>query len=240
MEYLDGIDLQVLVERSGPLAPGLVAHVLGQVCAALAEAHAVGLIHRDIKPANVILCERGGVPLVAKVLDFGLVKHVGDGDVGAGLSRANTMIGTPLYMAPEAVTNPDRMDARSDLYAVGALGYFLLTGKPVFEGTTVVAVAASHLQVAPVPPSRRLGAPVPADLEELVMACLAKDPAARPASAAELAARLAGTEAGRAWTPEASREAWARCRDLRPPEGGDAAPSPAAGEPVYLTIGTRA
>ena len=232
MEYLDGIDLQALVDRHGPQEPGLVAHVLAQICDALTEAHAVGLIHRDIKPANVILCERGGVPLVAKVLDFGLVKRVQSAP-DAALSRADAILGTPLYMAPEAVTDPERVDARSDLYAVGAVGYFLLTGQAVFEASSAPEVMAHHLFKKPVPPSQRLGAPVPADLEALVLACLEKEPERRPATAEALAAGLRDCEADPGWTTEKARALWKDYSSGADPR----VPTPSA--PPRLTIGLR-
>jgi serine/threonine-protein kinase len=234
MEYLDGIDLQALVDRDGPQPPGLVAHVLVQLCDALSEAHGVGLIHRDVKPANVILCERGGQPLVAKVLDFGLVKRI-DGESGdVKLSQANMLIGTPLYMAPEALASPDRMDARSDLYSVGALGYVLLTGQPVFAGARPLEVFAQHMHSRPVPPSERLGEPIPADLEAIVLECLEKDPSLRPKSAAELSARLAATEAKKAFGPADAREAWDRCRELMASE-----PIPSSPPETRLTLALR-
>ncbi len=234
MEYLDGIDLQALVDHDGQQSPGIVAHVLGQLCDALAEAHAVGLIHRDIKPANVLLCERGGIPLVAKVLDFGLVKSIDASSIDSHLSAANVIVGTPLYMAPEVVTSPDRIDARSDLYAVGAVGYFLLTGKPIFDGGNALEVFAMHLHGAVVPPSERLEQPVPGDLEALLLACLEKNPDMRPASAAELSARLAATEARRSFSATDAKEAWERCRAL----AGDASAKPQ--QPTRLTVQLRA
>jgi serine/threonine-protein kinase len=230
MEYLEGIDLQELVERDGPQPPGIVAHVLVQICDALSEAHARGLIHRDVKPANVFLCERGGVPLVAKVLDFGLVKRLDTAELATTHSVAATVLGTPLYMAPEAVTSPEAVDARTDLYGVGAVGYFLLTGRPVFEGTTSIEVFAHHLHTQPVRPSVRLGVPVPDDLESLLLACLEKDPNRRPGSASELSARLAATESSRSFTRDAARAAWARFGRLVP--GG----SSSSGEPSRFTI----
>ena len=173
MEYLEGIDLEALVTGFGPQPPGRVVHLLGQVAGALGEAHAAGLVHRDVKPGNVILCQRGGAPDVAKVVDFGLVREL----AGAG-PRTETALdvvkGTPLYLSPEAITRPDRVDARSDLYAVGALAYFLLTGRHPFEGATVVEVCSHHLHTLPEPPSASSAAPCPADLEALVLACLEK------------------------------------------------------------------
>jgi serine/threonine protein kinase len=141
-----------------------------------------------VKPANIMLCNRGGIPDFVKVLDFGLVKDLVHGD--NKLSQSTTFVGTPLYLAPELVANRSTIDARADLYAVGAVGYFLLTGTPVFTGKTTVEVCAKHLSLAPEPPSVRLGQPIPADLEALILACLQKDPARRPASAAELVERL--------------------------------------------------
>jgi serine/threonine protein kinase len=191
MEYVDGCDLQTLVEREGPQDPARVAHVLAQLAGALSEAHRVGLIHRDIKPANVMLCERGGVSDVVKVLDFGLIKEIdGAGRVVDTEVDSERLVGTPLYMSPEALTDPSSVDARTDLYAVGALGYFLLTGVPPFSGRTVLEVCSHHLRSTPVAPSARLGAAIPGELEALILSCLAKSPDDRPASAAALESAL--------------------------------------------------
>ena len=188
MEYLDGLDLQRLVEQAGPLEPARAIHILAQISGALAEAHALGLIHRDIKPANVVLTERPDEPDVVKVVDFGLVKRFGK-DL-AQSTAGEPMIGTPLYMAPEAISEPDTIDGRSDLYAVGAVAYFLLTGRHVFQAATLIEICSKHMLEQPVPPSQRLGKPLPADLEAIVLGCLAKDPHARPASAAALRTAL--------------------------------------------------
>ena len=150
-----------------------------QVASALSEAHGIGLIHRDVKPENVILCERGGIPDVAKVVDFGLVRDL---EQASAASRADVVQGTPLYLSPEAITAPGKVDARGDLYALGAVGYFMLSGHHVFSGATLVEVCAHHLHTRPVPPSERLGRPLPAALEAIVLACLEKDPARRPAT----------------------------------------------------------
>ncbi len=175
MEFLDGVDLQDLVEAEGAQPPGRVVHILAQVCGALGEAHGVGLIHRDIKPANIILCERGGAHDVAKVVDFGLVKDRvgGASDGNLTLSAIGSITGTPLYLSPEAIRDPANVDARSDLYAVGAVAYFLLTGQPVFAATSVVELCALHLTAAPEPLEQRLGRPLPGPLSALVMRCLA-------------------------------------------------------------------
>src|SRR5215471_1077453 len=158
MEYLDGLNLYQLVEKDGPQPPARVAHILRQVCGALAEAHAVGLIHRDINPANIILSERGGMPDVAKVVDFGLVKSLEPNGSGADVeaTQANVLVGTPLYISPEAIKG-EALDGRSDLYALGAVGYFLLTGTHVFPAPNHVEVFAHHLHTAPESPSVRLG-----------------------------------------------------------------------------------
>lgn len=211
MEYLDGLNLEELVAAAGPLPPGRVIHILEQACGALCEAHGIGLIHRDIKPANLLLCERGGVPDVVKVLDFGLVKELGSGTAVAQ-SSSNMITGTPLYMPPEAIVTPALVDARSDLYALGAVAYFLLTGRPVFEGETVVEVCSHHLQSVPEAPSHRLGRPLPADLEQLVLACLEKSPEKRPESAAALGAELARCESRGRWSNDQAAAWWAQHR----------------------------
>jgi len=210
MEYLDGITLEELVRRDGPMPPARVVHVLAQVCRALEEAHGVGLIHRDIKPANILLCERGGTPDLAKVVDFGLVKNVMASGT-AGVTLENVVVGTPHYMAPEAIASPERMDARGDLYAVGAVAYFLLTGKVVFEGDTAMDVFAHHLRSIPVAPSARLGRPIPAGLESIVLSALAKDPDRRPESARALREALLACADVAAWR-EAEAAAWWRER----------------------------
>ena len=184
MEYLDGISLADLIAHDGPQRPGRVVQILKQVCGALVEAHALGLIHRDIKPANLMLCVRGRIPDQVKVLDFGLVKDHG-AEASADLSMTGALLGTPAYLAPEAILDPSHVDARLDLYAVGAVGYELLVGEPVFVGKTV-EVCAHHLHSTPAPPSQRTSHPIPGPLERLVLRCLEKDPAARPVSAAAL------------------------------------------------------
>jgi len=206
MEYLDGVDLDALVAQHGPQPPARVIRMMLQVCRALAEAHDCGLVHRDIKPGNVMMCRHGGRLDVIKVLDFGLVKDVtGSSDVK--LTHADAFIGTPLFLSPEAINQPETVDARSDLYSLGGLGYFLLTGRPVFTGRTVAELCAQHLYEAPVPPSRRV-ADVPGDLEEILLACLEKSPDRRPQDARILRARLlACADAGR-WTDDDARAWW--------------------------------
>ncbi len=185
MEYLDGRDLQTLVDAEGPQDAARVAYVLAELAGALGEVHDKGLLHGDVKPANVMCCPREGGGDQVKVLDFGLAREVGRmSDSSAG--DRQTLLGTPLYLSPEALLAPEAVDGRSDLYAVGAIGYFMLTGKPPFAGKTVLDVLTQHLHATPVPPSTRLGAAVPLDLEALILSCLAKAPGARPPSAAAL------------------------------------------------------
>jgi serine/threonine protein kinase len=208
MEYLEGLDLQTLVDEHGPQDPRRVAHLLAQLAGALAEAHGIGLIHRDVKPANVMLCERGGAHDVVKVFDFGLTQ-----ELGAPLSLdGGRLVGTPLYLSPEAIVSPERLDARSDLYAVGALGYFLLTGAPPFLGESVAEVCAHHLHTAPLAPSRRAGRRVPTELEAVLLQCLAKSPEGRPESAAALRAAL--LEVAATWTEEDAGCWWAEHRQV--------------------------
>ena len=183
MEYVAGEDLEKVVEREGAQAPSRVAHLLAQLAASLAEAHAVGLVHRDVKPANLMLCAGRGDRL--KVLDFGLIKQL-DAAADVTCTGELSVIGTPLYLSPEALIDPGSVDERSDLYALGAVGYFLLTGTAPFSGRNAVEVCAHHLHTAPVPPSTRSSRPIPRELETLILECLEKDPTKRPPSAASL------------------------------------------------------
>jgi len=223
MELLDGLDLDAMVRQHGPLPAERVVHLLRQVCSALADAHANGLVHRDIKPANVVVGPAGITHDFAKVLDFGLVKL--DSPRGAGkdaiqLSAEDSWSGTPGYMAPEVVLGAADTDHRVDIYALGCVAYWLLTGKMVFEGENAMQVMVQHVQTAPKRPSERVGLPIPAGLEELVMECLEKEPGRRPASAAVVAERLAAVGLASAWTGERAGEWWAmhrpRAREARP------------------------
>jgi hypothetical protein len=206
MEYLEGIDLEKLVQHYGALPEGRVVPILAQICGSLAEAHAIGLIHRDIKPANIILTARVGIPDFVKVLDFGLVKSI-HADAAAGLTSADMVLGTPHYLAPEAIEQPDTITALADIYAIGAVGYFLLTGAPVFSGKTILDVCLKQVQVPPEPPSRRLGRALASDLEAIILRCLAKNAAERPASALGLMDELARCETAPGWS-RADAEAW--------------------------------
>ncbi len=183
MELLRGITLDTLVDLTGPVPPARAVHILTQVCSSLAEAHGKGLLHRDVKPSNVMLTELGGVYDVVKVLDFGLVAQVKAGQVA---DDGRAIVGTPMYLAPETIRVRGSASARSDIYAIGAVGYQLLTGTPLFELDRVEDVLRAQLETFPERPSERLGKPVPEDLEVLVLGCLAKDPDDRPESAAVL------------------------------------------------------
>jgi serine/threonine-protein kinase len=203
MEYLDGLDLQRLIEVDGPQPPARVIHVLRQVCGALNEAHGLGLIHRDIKPANIIVCEHGGARDVVKVVDFGLVKTFEADE--PDLSVAEVIVGTPHFLAPEAIRSPSAVDARTDIYSLGAVAYFLLAGTYVFEGDGVMDVCLHHLNTQPLALSKRAPA-VPAALEAVVMRCLAKDPAERPQTALALLNAL--VECGVPEWRDAEAEVW--------------------------------
>ncbi len=205
MEYLGGgVDLQKLVQRHGPQPYGRVARILAQVCGALQEAHDRQIIHRDIKPANIILCERGGMPDVAKVVDFGLVKEI---TADPTTSHSQVVLGTPAYVAPEAFTDPDRVGPAADLYALGCVGYFLLTGRLVFEGATAVELCTKHVIQAPTPPSRVV-ASIPAELDAIILRCLAKQPADRFESASALATALRALPRDPSWSDARAREWW--------------------------------
>ncbi|MDB4934688.1 MAG: serine/threonine kinase [Labilithrix sp.] len=225
MELLDGQNLEDVVARSGAMSAARAVHVVTQVASALAEAHAVGLIHRDIKPANIILSARGSMLDVAKVVDFGLVKQLGeaaeevigkDGSVdgrSSHVSKTGTILGTPMYLAPEAMSAPGALDGRADLYALGAVAYFLLTGTVVFGGESVAEACRHHLHTTPEAPSARLrslrgDADIPADVEAIVLRCLAKSPADRPASAKDLVEALRSCSVAE-WTDADARAAWA-------------------------------
>jgi uncharacterized membrane protein len=208
MELLDGLDLGDLVASHGPQPPGRVIHILECVCRSLYEAHCRGLVHRDIKPANVFLCrEYGGMADFVKVLDFGLVREAGI--VATDVTEHGTIAGTPMYMAPEVLRNSSAATARSDLYAVGALAYTLLTGHELYSHRTLADVVAAQLHQLPLPPSTRIGRPLPEGLEALVMGCLEKDPANRPSSADRVAEQLAQLAVSCPWTREERAHWWA-------------------------------
>ena len=235
MEYLEGLDLQRLVARFGPLPPARVLHFLRQLCGSLAEAHAAGVVHRDIKPANLLVCTRGGMADTLKVLDFGVV-HVARGE-RMRLAHDKAVIGTPQYMAPELFES-NQASVQTDLYAVGAVAYFLLTGAPPFEGPTTEALCLAHLTQPPEPLSTRLGTALDPTLEHAVLACLAKQRNARPTSAAGLRAMLERSALAATWT-QADAEAWwstrrAEVESLHAASGADRAGEPREIRPASI------
>ena len=203
MEYVDGVDLERIVRLGGPLHVGRLIFIATQICGSLAEAHDHSLIHRDIKPANVLVCERGGVLDSVKVLDFGLVKSL----LAPQVSAANVLVGTPQYMAPETLRDPTRADARSDIYSLGALLYWLATGHVPFENVPLLeAVDARRGERLRLPSSLRPDLPV--DIERIILRCMARDPFERPSTMAELARELRACRDCGTWTPEDARRYW--------------------------------
>jgi serine/threonine-protein kinase len=207
MEFLPGLTLEQLVNRHGPLPAARAVHFLRQVCGALREAHAVGLIHRDIKPGNVMVCERGGLHDVAKLLDFGLVLTPAAGPEGERLTQEGAIAGTPAYLSPEQASGRGDLDARSDVYSMGCLAYFLLTGQPPFAGRSAMQVMAAHLYERPAPLTGRRP-DLSEELQIIVRRCLAKDPAERFASAHDLDTALADCPTVSRWTEEEAAAWW--------------------------------
>jgi serine/threonine-protein kinase len=230
IEYLDGISLEDLVRHAGPLPPARVVHLLAQLCSALVEAHAIGLVHRDVKPANLMLCVRGLISDHLKVLDFGLVKEptlAGD----PMMTDASALIGTPHYMAPEAILAPASVGAAADIYSVGAVGYFLLVGEPVFAGTTTMEVCLKQVHEPPMPPTSRSSQPIPRELDELVLRCLDKRPEARPTSAAALQACLTELQGHLVWSAGDADAWWSQTSGgvIAASRAAQSAPDPNAG-----------
>ncbi len=208
MEFLEGFDLERLVERFGPMPAERALLLLRQVCDSLIEAHENDLIHRDIKPANIYLCRRGRLVDFVKVLDFGLVKPQRErGPDSVKLTAEQEASGTPAYMAPEQACG-DPVDGRTDIYAVGCVAYWLVTGQLVFGGRTPLEMMARHLQTSPVPPSNRSELAISREVDDVILSCLVKDPARRPQNASQLDALLAACGGERPWTPERAHEWW--------------------------------
>jgi serine/threonine-protein kinase len=208
MEYLPGINLEDMVRQHGPLPPARAVHLLRQVCQALREAHGIGLIHRDVKPSNIIACERGGVYDVAKLLDFGVVKSLAMPSDSIKLTTDGALAGSPSYMSPEQARGRTHLDARSDIYSVGAVGHFLLTGKLVFERETAMETLQAH-GYEPFMPGPEFRRHVPVRLQQIIRRCLMKDPALRFPDAATLDQALAACQGIGAWST-ADAEAWWR------------------------------
>lgn len=219
MEYLDGLDLEELVDRFGPVPAERAVHLLLQACDSLTDAHGQGLTHRDIKPANLFLSHLGPRRDHIKLLDFGLVQHEKPAAQSEKLTAEGTTTGTPAYMAPEMAIQVDRVDHRSDIYSLGCVAYWLVTGKRVFEADTGVAVIVEHVKTPPAPPSERTELPIPPELEAIIMKCLAKDPADRFQSTREMAAALAEVPVASTWDTKRADEWW----DLHLPEADAAA-----------------
>jgi len=217
MEYLQGLTLDDLVGRHGPLPPQRAIHLLRQICGPLQEAHAIGLIHRDIKPSNVMVCERGGRHDVAKLLDFGLVLSQALTTEPEKLTREGALAGTPAYMSPEQAAGREALDGRSDIYSVGALGYFLLTGRPPFAGRSGVQALAAHLYERPEPVCGHR-ADVPAELDAVVLRCLAKDSADRFPDAGSLEAALTACQTTEPWTEQEASQWWRAHSDATEPD----------------------
>jgi len=238
MELLDGASLEAVVEVAGAQPAGRVIHTVSQIASALVEAHAAGLIHRDIKPANIILCERGGMSDVVKVLDFGLVRELEP--EGPGPSRAGVVAGTPLYLAPEAIHSPAAIDARVDIYALGCVMYFLLAGDHVFRGRTTMEVCAHHLHTRPIPVGERAKSTLPDELAAIVMDCLEKEPSQRPQSAEALLRRLQGCAAAGSctpWTMDSARAWW--CENGTAMRTHQASPTSSAGSTIAVDLKRR-
>lgn len=209
MELLSGFDLETLVKTFGPLSPARTVALLRQVAHSLEDAHASGLIHRDIKPANIFVCRKGQDLDFVKVLDFGLVKTAPGSSLEASTQTiAGQIAGTPAFMAPEQALDPTTIDARADLYSLGCVAYWLLTGRFVFEAETPMGMLVKHIDEVPSAPSAHSPQPVPPELDRLVLDCLAKSPQERPADAATLGRRLAACAAGAPWTAEDALVWW--------------------------------
>jgi len=206
MAYLPGMSLKELVERFGPLPPARVIYLLRQACDALAEAHAAGLVHRDIKPANIFAARQGGIYDVAKLLDFGLVKRLTD-EQPAHLTAEGAITGSPLFMSPEQVLGENRIDGRSDIYSLGTVGYYLLTGRPPFDGEKTIKVMFAHAHQPVIPPST-YKSDIPADLEQVLLRCLAKSPGDRYQDVIGLEAALAQCEATGGWGRREAADWW--------------------------------
>jgi serine/threonine-protein kinase len=206
MELLNGLDLQQLVDKHGPQPPARVIHLLRQACDSLAEAHQLGMVHRDIKPSNIFACRLGLDLDFVKVLDFGIVKTQPDPSA-AQLTTPDFTLGTPAFLSPEAAGG-NEVDARADLYALGCVGFWLVTGDLVFRGANLMQMMFKHVQEIPRRPSEVLGQPLPEDLEAVILTCLAKAPGDRYPDALALRQALDSCVDARRWTPEAARAWW--------------------------------
>jgi len=209
MELLHGISLDQLISKYGPQSPARVVFILKQICHSLHDAHTNNMIHRDIKPGNILICRLGQDYDYVKVLDFGLVKSITkSSSLDMSLTQADISCGTPGYLSPEMALSRADIDGRADLYSLGCVAYWLLTGEPVFSGETALDTAAMHLKDAPIPPSQCSEFTIPGDLEQIILGCLAKKPSDRPADALALAERLAGCSLSETWDSNTARQWW--------------------------------
>jgi serine/threonine-protein kinase len=207
MEYLPGLTLEQLVRSEGAIPPARVLHILRQVLGSLAEAHRLGLIHRDIKPANVILCERGGVLDYVKVVDFGLAKNP-ESHLSPSITQTGLISGTPLYIAPETIDDPDHLTSRADIYAVGAVAFYLLTGKELFAAANKLEIFDAVMNKPRRRPSDLVPEGIPPELDELVYRAVAIDPADRPASAEEMLAAVEAMAIDYPWSDRDAQRWW--------------------------------
>jgi len=213
MELLDGLDVDRLVRRFGPVSWERAVFLLRQVCHSLSEAESHGLVHRDIKPANIFLCRYGEDCDFVKVLDFGLVKAFQHAEQeNPALTREEMIKGTPAFIAPEQAMGGADLDGRVDIYALGCVAYWLLTGQLVFSADTTMSLLLHHVRTQPVSPSTRSELPIPGMLDQLVLSCLKKNPADRPQTARELSDRLAAIDGAGAWSEDRAREWWRQYR----------------------------
>ncbi|HWN80748.1 MAG TPA: serine/threonine-protein kinase, partial [Candidatus Udaeobacter sp.] len=209
MELLEGLTAEALVDRFGQVPYARTIYLLRQVCHSLSEADSRGLVHRDIKPANIFLCRYGEEFDFVKVLDFGLVTALKeDPQPAMNLTQEHSIHGTPAFIAPEQALG-HMLDGRADIYATGCVAYWLLTGQLVFKADSPIELILHHAHTVPIPPSQRTELPIPAALDQLVMACLAKDPGDRPQTARELAERLSDIAGADSWTEAQAKEWWA-------------------------------
>lgn len=240
MELLEGFDLETLVNEFGPVPPERAVHILVQACHSLGEAHQGGLIHRDVKPANVYVCRYGLEWDFVKLLDFGLVKSTALTDRHERqLTVAGMIAGTPGYMSPEMGLGSPDVDWRADIYALGCVGFWLLTGKPVFEGgATPMQIVMEHINKPPLPPSRRAPAKVPEALDQIILSCLQKDPSQRPQTMQELAESLRKVPLEEPWTEDRARRWWLEFGTrAKKPRAARAASSSAGAVPVSIARG---
>lgn len=207
MELLEGMNLEKFVQKFGPLDANRAIYILEQVCGALAEAHNRGIIHRDIKPSNIFLTERGGLYDFVKVLDFGLAKDI-RGTGGADITKAGVLLGTPRYIAPESVHSQGKADGRTDIYMLGSVAYWILTGQPPFAGSSSVDLIVDHVKNTPKKPSEISELPIPDALDDVVMKCLEKDPNDRFQTPLKLSEALEQIMLGKKWDQKQAKEWW--------------------------------